>query len=236
MGSMFELLMDLPLFRGVGIDTIKKIAGTAKLHFLKYPQGEVIIDQHSPCTHLVFIISGAVRVSTANNNNSISVSQTLRAPDVIAPDFLFGRTTLYPCRVVATEDTGILKISKADYLKILEADPVFQLNYLNVISMNAQKSVVGLMSLTAGTLEERIAFWVIALTQSTGENIAIECPLRNLCAVWGVQRSALVDALTRMKEHGVRSFGPQGVEIASRKKLLDMLILHSEQELSGHMD
>lgn len=228
MSSMFELLVELPLFRGVSIDTIRKIAGTAKMHFLKYPQGEVIIKEHSPCTHLTFIISGSVRVSTSNNNDRIAVSQTLHAPDVIAPDFLFGRATYYPCRVVALQETGLLQISKSDYLKILTTDQVFLLNYLNIVSMNAQKSVVGLMSLTSGTLEERIAFWVIALTQNTGVNIAIECPLRNLCAIWGVQRSALVDALTRLKDYGVKSFGPQGVEISSRKKLLDMLTRHPE--------
>lgn len=230
MGSMFELLMDLPLFRGASLDTIKRVAGTAKLHFLKYPQGEVLIKEHSPCTHITFIISGSVRVSTSNNNGRISVSQTLRAPDVIAPDFLFGRATYYPCRVIALEETGLMQISKADYLKILGSDSVFMLNYLNIISMNSQKSVIGLMSLTAGSLEERIAFWVVALTQNTGENIAIECPLRNLCAIWGVQRSALIDALARMKDHGVESYGPQGVEFSSRKKLLEMLVEHPEIE------
>ncbi len=228
MSSMFDLLMELPLFRGVSHDTMKNIVGMAKFHFLKYPEGAVVVKENSPCTHITFVISGSVRLTTTNNNGRISVSQTLRAPDVIAPDFLFGRATNYPCRAVALEPSGVLQISKADYIKILNADPVFMFNYLNVISMNAQKSVVGLMSLTSGSLEERIAFWVIALTQPSGENIAIECPLRNLCAIWGVQRSALVDALTRMRDYGVESFGPSGVVFSSRKKLLDMLQEHPE--------
>lgn len=225
---MFDLLMELPLFRGVSRDTMKRIVGMVKFHFLKYPTGAVVVKEHAPCTHITFVISGSVRLTTSNNNRRLSVSQTLKAPDVIAPDFLFGRATFYPCRVVALEPSGVLQISKADYLKILNADPVFMFNYLNIISMNAQKSVVGLMSLTSGTLEERIAFWVIALTQSSGENISIDCPLRNLCAVWGVQRSALVEALNRMKAYGVESYGPGGVVFNSRKKLLDMLQEHPE--------
>ena len=204
MSSMFDLLMELPLFRGVSHDTMKNIVGMAKFHFLKYPEGAVVVKENSPCTHITFVISGSVRLTTTNNNGRISVSQTLRAPDVIAPDFLFGRATNYPCRAVALEPSGVLQISKADYIKILNADPVFMFNYLN------------------------IAFWVIALTQPSGENIAIECPLRNLCAIWGVQRSALVDALTRMRDYGVESFGPSGVVFSSRKKLLDMLQEHPE--------
>lgn len=228
MSSMFETLMELPLFRGVSLDTLKHIVGGAKLHFLKYPAGETAIKEYTPCNHITFIINGSVRVTISNKNNRIAVSQTLHAPDVIAPDFLFGRATYYPCRVVALQDTGMLQISKSDYLKILNSDPVFMFNFLNIISMNAQKGVVGLMSLTFGTLEERIAFWVVALTQSSGQNITIDCPLRNLCAIWGVQRSALVEALTRLEAYGVRSFGPNGVEIESRKKLLDMLVDHPE--------
>lgn len=225
---MFDLLMELPLFRGVSRETMGKIVGMAKFHFLKYPAGAAVVKEHSPCTHITFIISGRVRLTTTNNNGRLSVSQTLVAPDVIAPDFLFGRATSYPCRAVALEASGVLQISKADYIKILNSDPVFMFNYLNIISVNAQKSVIGLMSLTSGSLEERIAFWVIALTQSSGENISIDCPLRNLCAIWGVQRSALVEALNRMKAHGVDSFGPGGVVFSSRKKLLDMLNEHPE--------
>lgn len=233
---MFDLLMELPLFRGVSRETMKKTVGMAKFHFLKYPAGALVVKERTPCTHISFVISGAVRLTTTNRNGRISVSQTLKAPDVIAPDFLFGRATYYPCKVEAVEATGILQIAKADYLKILNSDPVFMFNYLNIISMNAQKSVVGLMSLTSGSLEERIAFWVIALTQPSGENIAIECPLRNLCAIWGVQRSALVEALSRMKQHGVESFNSSGVVFSSRKKLLDMLIEHPENETAPESD
>lgn len=225
---MFDLLMELPLFRGVSAETMQSTVGQAKFHFLKYPQGETIIKENQPCTHITFLVSGSVRLTTTNRNGRIAVSQTLKAPDVIAPEFLFGRATNYPCKVVALEDTGIMQVSKGDYIKILNSDTVFMFNYLNIISMNAQKSVTGLMSLTSGSLEERIAFWVLMLTQPSGENIAIDCPLRNLCAIWGVQRSALVEALNRMQGKCVESFGPSGIVFSSRRNLLDMLSAHPE--------
>ncbi|MDE6285400.1 MAG: Crp/Fnr family transcriptional regulator [Muribaculaceae bacterium] len=231
---MFDLLMELPLFRGVSAETMRNTVGQAKFHFLKYPQGETIIKENSPCTHITFLVSGAVRLTTTNRNGRISVSQTLKAPDVIAPEYLFGRATNYPCTVVALEDTGIMQVTKGDYIKILNSDPVFMFNYLNIISMNAQKSVTGLMSLTSGSLEERIAFWVLMLTQHTGENIAIDCPLRNLCAIWGVQRSALVEALNRMQGKCVESFGPSGIVFSSRRSLLDILSNHPEIATDFH--
>ena len=39
MSSMFEILMNLPLFRGVSHEKLAQVVGEAKFHFLKYPAG-----------------------------------------------------------------------------------------------------------------------------------------------------------------------------------------------------
>ena len=43
MPTMFEQLMNLPLFRGASHEKLAQIVGQTKLHFLKYPEGETII-------------------------------------------------------------------------------------------------------------------------------------------------------------------------------------------------
>ena len=58
MSSMFEILMDLPLFRGVTRARLAQTVGEAKFHFLKFPAGEPIVRADEPCAHLTFIISG----------------------------------------------------------------------------------------------------------------------------------------------------------------------------------
>ena len=42
MNSMFETLVELPLFKGVSIERMAKTVGTYKFHFLKYLPGETI--------------------------------------------------------------------------------------------------------------------------------------------------------------------------------------------------
>ena len=61
MDSMYEFLMELPLFKGVGFDKISEIIGTTKFHFLKYLEGETIVSAGDPCTHIRFVISGSAR-------------------------------------------------------------------------------------------------------------------------------------------------------------------------------
>ena len=168
MDSMYEILMGLPLFKGVSYTNISKVVESTKFHFLKYLDGETIVTAGETCTHVKFIISGRARLSIANADGRFKVSQTLSAPDVIAPDYLFGRATHYPCNAVALGPTGILQITKHDYVKILNSDPIFLFNFLNILSMNAQKAIDGVLALTNGSLEERIAFWITALTQRGG--------------------------------------------------------------------
>lgn len=223
MNSMFEILMELPLFRGATRERMAETVGMAKFHFLKYLPGETIVEAGTPCTHIKFIISGSVRSKIVNPDSRFKVSQTLVAPDVISPDYLFGRATNYPCTVTAIEPTGILQIAKSDYIKILNSDEVFMFNYLNLLSMNAQKSVSGVLALTTGSIEERIAFWIIALTQPSGKDIALECRQRDMYSFFGVQRSSFISTLDSMKERGLLTYDSSKIDIINRRALINLL-------------
>lgn len=223
MNSMYEILMELPLFKGVSRYKLSEIVGTTKFHFLKYLADEAVVNAGDPCTHIVFIISGKLRVTIANSNSRFRVSQTLAAPNVLSPEFLFGRAPFYPCSAVALEPTSILQISKADYTKILNTDEIFLFNFLNVLSRNAQKAVDGILAITTGSLEERIAFWIISLTQPGGTDIALTCKQRDLYSLFGVQRTSFISTLDSLKERGIIEYDANEIRINSRQALLDIL-------------
>ena len=230
MSSMFELLMNLPLFRGVSRSRIAEVVGSAKFHFLKYPKGETVVRAGEECTHLAFVISGSVRSEISNSSKRFSVSQTLKAPSAIAPDFLFGRTTRYPGTVVALTDCSILKISKVDYIRILNADQVFMFNFLNPLSVNAQKALDGILALTSGGLDERIAFWIIALTQPGSEDIELTCKTRDLCNLFSVQRNVFDAACHEMEQRNLIRYSPRKIEIVDRREMLSLLERQSETQ------
>jgi|InofroStandDraft_1065614.scaffolds.fasta_scaffold09406_8 CRP-like cAMP-binding protein len=230
MSSMFELLMNLPLFRGVSRSRIAEVVGSAKFHFLKYPKGETVVRAGEECTHLAFVISGSVRSEISNSSKRFSVSQTLKAPSAIAPDFLFGRTTRYPGTVVALTDCSILKISKVDYIRILNADQVFMFNFLNTLSVNAQKALDGILALTSGGLDERIAFWIIALTQPGSEDIELTCKTRDLCNLFSVQRNVFDAACHEMEQRNLIRYSPRKIEIVDRREMLSLLERQSETQ------
>lgn len=223
MDSMYEILMKLPLFHGVSYSKLQEIVGNTKFHFLKYLEGEKIVSAGESCTHIKFLISGGARVSVENRDGCFCVSQTLTKPDVIAPDFLFGRTTIYPCTVTAIGSTGILQISKFDYVKLLNSDQVFLFNFLNMLSVNAQKAVDGVLALTTGSLEERIALWVVALSQRGGTDITLTCRQRELYSFFGVQQSSFIATLEGMKNRGLIDYTQNEIRINNRADMVALL-------------
>lgn len=223
MDSMFQTLMQMPLFHGVSYNKLSEILGKHRFHFIKYADNDKIISAGDLCTHLSTVVSGKVRMTVANADGRVKVSQTLEAPEPIAPDFFFGRTTRYPASVTALGACGIMQIEKKDYIEIINSDSVFLFNYLNMLSMNAQLSTDGVLALTSGDLRKRIAYWIVALTQLNGKDIVMECRQRDLYSVFGVPRQSLTAALTEMKEAGLLDFSPSSIEINDRRQLLDLL-------------
>ena len=223
MDSMYEILKGLPLFHGATTDRISDIVEKTKFHFLKYLAGERIITAGEQCTHVKIIISGKVSSSISNANERFKVTQTLSSPSVIAPEFLFGRATNYPCTVEAIEDTSILQISKNDYITILNRDKIFLYNFLNMLSLSAQKSIDGVLALASGDLEERIAFWIVALSQYGGTDIKISCRQRDLYSLFGVQRSSFIATLESMNQRGLIDYNQNEIIALSRPDLVKMV-------------
>lgn len=223
MDSMFDILTQLPLFRGVTHERIAATVGMAKFHFLKYNQGDVIASAGESCTHIKFLIAGQVTITISNSDERFKISQTLAAPDVISPDFLFGSATIYPGQVVAATDASLVQVSKQDYVKILASDPIFMFNFLNYLSMNAQKCIDGVLAMTNGSIEERLAMWVVAMTQPTAKDIVITCRQRDMYAMFGVQRSSFYAALDRMVDMGAISYGQGQIKIHDRRAMLQIM-------------
>ncbi len=229
MDSMFETLVDLPLFRGVTRERMAELIERAKFNFLKYMPDNDIVTAGQSQTHLNFILSGSVRMRIAVADDRFAVSSTVMAPDVIAPEFLFGRHTDYPCTARAIDTVSILSVSKSDYMDMLARDEIFMLNYLNHLSMNAQRGSLGVLALASGSLEERLAYWIVALTQHRATEIVLHCRLRDLCAMVGVQRSKLEATLDAMRARAILNYDSAGISFNNRRELVSLLT-HSEIE------
>ncbi len=225
MESMYEILMGLPLFQGVNHAKISDLIEKIKFHFLKYLDNEQFIEAFDECKNLKFLISGKVKIEIANQNKRIRIYETLSAPNVIGAEFLFGKNTVYPYKVCACHDAGIMQIEKNDYLKILKSDSVFLFNMLNYLSRNSQTPMEAVLSLTSGSIAERFAFWLTSLTYKDATEITINCKQKDLYTLLGVQRSSFINTMGELKEQGILDYSTNEIVINDRNKLVEILTI-----------
>ena len=121
MNSMYQQLMQLPLFQGVSTEKITSLVEKLPFHFLKYRNGEQVLTMGDACTHIKFVVSGKVRVEMPCAHLRVTIEQTLTTPNVLAPEYLFGRETVYPFSVYADGPCGILQLLKSDYVKMINS-------------------------------------------------------------------------------------------------------------------
>ena len=111
--SMYDNLLQLPLFQGLCKDDFTTIIEKVKFHFLNYKENDIIRNQGDTCNQLVFLLSGEITQKVANEEEGYTLSETLHAPHIIEPYSLFGMDTRYTATYLAKTDATLLTIDKA---------------------------------------------------------------------------------------------------------------------------
>lgn len=224
MDNMFDKLLHLPLFQGVSQERLSETVEKVPFHFLKFKRGDKIIDKGDKCTHVRFIISGKVKMTYESRKLKFCISHELTAPEVIAPDYLFGLDTSYPFTLRAIDECGILQVSKNDYVTMLQSDKVFVYNILNYLSRNSQMFKSQMLNAEQVSVTERLVMTVAAFTTQKSQNIVLEFRQRDLCRILGARRPALITTIEELtSKELIEVPNNSSIIISDRKKLLDCL-------------
>lgn len=222
MNSMYQQLMQLPLFQGVSADKITTLVEKLPFHFLKYRNGEQILAAGDPCTHIKFIVSGKVRLTIHFNHLRVSLLQTLSTPHVIAAEYLFGRDTVYPFTATADGACGILQLRKSDYIKMVSSDKVFLFNILNYLSSGSQRSTSSTLGVEDGSVVERLAIMVDNLAMAGATDIVLQYKQKDLCSLLGTQRTTLISSLDRLTQENIVQYDSNVMQILDSKRLTEI--------------
>ena len=78
--TMYDILLQLPLFQGMSKVEFTNLLNKVKFHFFKYVEGERIIKTGEKCEQFVFIINGEVTSERSSQTSEFSFLETLSAP------------------------------------------------------------------------------------------------------------------------------------------------------------
>lgn len=217
---MFELLLQLPLFQGLSTEALSALVEKYPFHFLKFGDGEKVVNSGDTVTHARFVVSGSVRLDMPFSRLQVTLSQTLTAPQVLGPDWLFGMTTKSPYDVTALGECGILQITKSDYVTMLQNDKVLLFNILNFLSLRGQRAATSMLDIRQGSVRERLALLVKTFTTRTSSNVELTFRQKDLCTLLGTQRNSMQKAMNELTEKELVNFSSNKLEIINLREFI----------------
>ena len=218
--SIYDSLLQLPLFKGLTIESFNEIIEKYRFEFLSYNKDSVIINAGEECNCFKFVISGSVRSELINDKVKIKIYETISAPNDIISNYAVGNN-IFPISVVATDDnTGILAIDKQDFLSIMQEHRVVMLNYLILLSRKSQIPFEAYNQIATDNIRAKFALWILYFTNYNSTDIVIKAKFRDLYLFFGAQRGAFNSVLGEMKEMGIIDFSVKEIFVLDRRLLM----------------
>lgn len=218
--SIYDSLLQIPLFKGLSIENFNEIIEKYKFEFLSYNKDSVIIKAGEECNCFKFVISGSVRSEHINEKVKIKLYETISAPNDIISNYALGNNT-YPVSVFASDDnTGILVVDKQDFLSIMQEHRVVMLNYLILLSRKGQIPFEAYNKIATDNIRAKFALWVLYFTNYNSSDIMIKAKFRDLYLFFGAQRGAFNSVLEEMRELGIIDFSVKDIRVLDRKLLM----------------
>lgn len=155
MNSMYEKIMNLPLFKGIGKEQVSIFLEKTKIEFINYRENEQIIEEGQTEDNLLIVVKGEIKKTYQIKNSGLILSTIEKEGGMIGADNLFGIYRNIPCDAYAKSSVSIMSISKVQYINLLGMDCIYLFNYLNYLSSRSQHALCALLSIQ-NTIDGRI--------------------------------------------------------------------------------
>lgn len=202
METMFDTLLQLPLFQGLVREDFTCILEKVKLHFTKHKPGEVLLKQGDPCDELVFILKGEVSATTSSADLSYSLTECFPAPYLIESYSMFGMKTCYIATYRAKTEVHTVSISKAFVMKELFNYEIFRLNYMNIASNRTQILHNRLWAVSGEDPEARIIHFILSHAERLAGEKILKIKMEDLARIINETRLGVSKALNSMQNKG----------------------------------
>ena len=222
--SMYDNLLQLPLFQGLCKDDFTTIIEKVKFHFLNYKENDIIRNQGDTCNQLVFLLSGEITQKVANEEEGYTLSETLHAPHIIEPYSLFGMDTRYTATYLAKTDATLLTIDQAYVYTELNNYEIFRLNYLNILSNRIQVSHKKLWSNHLSSLNEKFVYFLLDRCLKPQGDKVLNITMEDLARIVNETRINVSRMLNDMHQQGLIQLKRKEIYIPALEKLTESLI------------
>ena len=218
--SIYEQLLELPLFQGHSKEDLTSILAKIKVEFGKYRKGQSIVRQDDPCKNIIFLMEGEVEVSRTSLHKDLLFVEHFKALRSFGTETLFGMRQNYSYSITAVSEVKTFIVSKAGVINHLFNYEVFRYNLLNMLTTRIQRA----NQLLWLPEEEKVERSFVLLCKRNFMHPAgtkvIEGGMVSLARMMNRPRIHISNMLNSFAEQGLVSIGRKKLVIPYFEKLL----------------
>ena len=154
-------LTKVSLFKGLNPDKIAKCLTEADFKIKEYKKNEIVFFRGDILKKIIIIVKGTARGEMQKFNGDTIVINQMKAGEVLASAFLFGKNNVFPVDLIALENSEFLFLDKEKYLDLIQSDKRLLLNFIREISNKSQYLSKRLwFNFTHKTIEEKVLSYI----------------------------------------------------------------------------
>lgn len=129
-----EVLKQMSLFEGCEKEALHQLLREAPNSLRIYKEGEYIARQGDACRSLFILMKGNVKTQMENAEGKQLTIDWIKAPDILAPAFIYASENRFPVNVEATELCEVLVMDRTRFEAFMHAQPAVMRNFIAIIS------------------------------------------------------------------------------------------------------
>ena len=154
-------LTKVSLFKGLNSDKIAKCLTEADFKIKEYKKNEIVFFRGDILKKIIIIVKGTARGEMQKFNGDTIVINQMKAGEVLASAFLFGKNNVFPVDLIVLENSEFLFLDKEKYLDLIQSDKRLLLNFIREISNKSQYLSKRIwFNFTHKTIEEKVLSYI----------------------------------------------------------------------------
>lgn len=224
--TMYDKLLQLPLFQGLCTNDLTHILEKVKLHFQNHKAGTCLLQQGAPCNQLLFLLDGSLTAEREDSECGFVLGEELEAPLIIEPYSLYGMHTRHTASYFAHTDVNVVAIDKSYILTVLAKYPIFQLNILNLLSNRAQAVQERTWNAHGRDIYEKINNFLLLRCQRPTGSKTLRIRMEDLAALIGETRINVSKVLNEYQLKGLAKLSRKAILIPEVEALTHYAVSH----------
>lgn len=217
---LYSKLLQFPLFQGMSDASINEVMGHTLFSFQKFKAGATIVSDGDPSSNLYFLTCGKVSVSTTSPDHAFTLSEYREAPETFQIDSIFGMNLHFTHTYMAATDCSLIAVDKDEVRRLYNQFMVFRINFINIISLNLQKSRAQEWLLAPQNMRRRIVNFIRRRSiYPSGEKL-LAIRIARLAHELNAGRESVTRALHALDEEGLINLRRGEIHIPAMERLI----------------